>query len=95
VLLRKVETLPEGEREKEKARNGRLVLAEGEATGHAHAVKAIGVVLWAYATARILAVQREAILQHEEHSDIAVPPGNYEIIGQREYRPEGIRRVLD
>lgn len=95
VLIRKVDDLPDGERKRVRAKGGRVILAEGEATGHAHAVRAVGVILWAYAAQRYLEVQKEAILQHEEHEAIPLPPGNYEIVRQREYRPEGIRRVAD
>jgi hypothetical protein len=75
--------------------NGRVVLAEGEATGHAHAIRAAGVALCMYGIQRILEVQREAILRHEEHADIILPPGNYEVIRQREYTPGEIRQVAD
>lgn len=95
VLITTVDELPEGKREKVKPVRGRHVLAEGEATGHAHAVRAVGVVMCIIGIRRFLEVQQEAIVQHEEHGEIPLPPGNYEITRQREYRPEGIRQVAD
>ena len=32
---------------------------------------------------------------HEEHSTIKLPPGNFEIVQQKEYSPEEIRNVAD
>ncbi|MGH9523996.1 MAG: hypothetical protein ACRD3E_15850 [Terriglobales bacterium] len=32
---------------------------------------------------------------HEEHAPIVLPPGDYEIVRQREYSPEEIRNVAD
>ena len=95
VLIRQIDALPEGERESVKPIGGRFVLAEGGATGHAHAVKAIGVALTIIGIQRFLEVQKETLVQHEEHGEIPIPPGNYEITRQREYRPEGIRQVAD
>jgi hypothetical protein len=34
-------------------------------------------------------------LEHDEHDTIAIPPGNYKVIRQREYSPEAIRNVAD
>jgi len=95
VLIRRIDKLPGGERVEVAPVNGRVVLAEGEATGHAHAVRAVGVALCMYGIQRILEVQRESVLEHEEHADIVLPPGNYEVVRQREYTPEAIRQVAD
>mgnify|MGYP003642380375 CR=1 FL=1 len=32
---------------------------------------------------------------HDTHAPINLPPGNYKVIRQREYTPEGYRRVQD
>jgi len=77
---------------------GRLILAEGEATGHHHAIaereaellvddKAQQVYL------RIMAAS--AHLVHEEHGTITVEPGTYKVTRQREYSPETLRNVRD
>ena len=76
---------------------GRVVLAYGEVTGHAHAIYGAQVLMFRDdALARtFLTVKEKAELVHEEHDTIVIEPGDYEIIHQREYRPEEIRRVAD
>jgi hypothetical protein len=76
---------------------GRIVLAYGEVTGHAHAIADVEHVT-AYEVNKAIAyldVQMEAHLRHEEHAEIALPPGKYEVRRQREYTPEAIRNVAD
>ncbi len=75
---------------------GRVVLAHGEATGHTHAILAPDAVLFDNGKGvRILAVESEADLVHEEHATIRLPKGFYEVRRQREYSPEAIRNVAD
>lgn len=77
--------------------NGRLVLAEGEATGHAHAITATGAHLLAHGSERLLAVDDSVELVHEEHAPITIPAGFYEVIIQRQfdYSTQAARRVRD
>lgn len=76
---------------------GRIVLAYGEVTGHAHAIVAPYAALVAKGAERFLTVKgtKAAFLRHEEHREIRLPPGNYQIIRQREYTPEEVRNVAD
>jgi hypothetical protein len=80
---------------------GRVVLAYGEVTGHAHAIRAAGARQLEADGRRYLAVADHAVtLEHEEHGPIVVAPGTYRIVIQREYvppeiDPSGSRRVLD
>jgi hypothetical protein len=75
---------------------GRIVLAYGEATGHAHAISEPGVEILEYERTHYLRVPKEgACLVHEEHGPIALAPGDYEVRIQREYTPEAIRTVVD
>ncbi|HEY1555783.1 MAG TPA: hypothetical protein VGF94_13185 [Kofleriaceae bacterium] len=75
---------------------GRIVLAYGEVTGHAHAIHSSGATLWECADgARYLEVKRAVQLLHEEHATIKVPAGLYRVVRQREYSPEAIRFVAD
>lgn len=67
---------------------GSLVLALGEATGHAHAVGARDADLLADADdvdRRFLRIVTDAVLAHEEHDPIPLPPGLYQVVRQREY----------
>jgi hypothetical protein len=78
--------------------NGRVVLAHGEVTGHAHTIKAAGTAL--FRDPKLMAVFMTVTgdlvaLEHDEHDTITLPPGNYRIIRQREYTPEAIRNVAD
>lgn len=76
---------------------GRIVLAHGEVTGHAHAIASNDamLVMDAKTLDRFLDVRAPVTLDHEEHSRIELPSGFYKVTIQREYRPEGIRRVAD
>jgi hypothetical protein len=73
----------------------RVVLAEGEVTGHAHTVSAVDAELFVDEVEMYLKVNTETGLTHEEHATITLPPGDYKIVRQREYSPEAIRQVAD
>lgn len=72
-----------------------LVLAEGEATGHKHQITSGSATLYQENGDRLLVVEKEATLTHEEHKPVALPIGNYIIRRQREYDPRGRRPVRD
>lgn len=78
---------------------GRIILAHGEVTGHAHAIKDHKAALFRdpKLAAIFLSVSADGpvALEHEEHGTIDIPPGSYRIIRQREYSPEAIRNVAD
>jgi hypothetical protein len=76
---------------------GRIVLAHGEVTGHAHAITSTDAMLFMDAKTldRYLEVKAPVTLDHEEHSRIDLPSGFYKVTIQREYRPEGILSVVD
>ena len=44
---------------------------------------------------RVLVVSRPTLLRHEEHPAIFLDTGNYKIITQREYTPQGWQNVAD
>jgi hypothetical protein len=97
VLIQRIAKLPA----KLKAvprENGRIVLAHGEVTGHAHAIAEPEAELYAEDTAGVTYLEVKAAmaaLQHEEHSTINLERGAYRVIRQREYSPEAIRNVAD
>lgn len=87
---------------------GRIVLAYGEVTGHAHAIsdhqRAGEIAEAAIARARLfvapngdrfLEVRETVTLLHEEHREHVLAPGIYKIPQQVEYSPSEIRRVAD
>jgi hypothetical protein len=96
VLLKQIAAIPGGTK-KQEARD-RIVLAYGEVTGHAHAIHDLdSVEVYVGQGGELyLEVKSEGCtLRHEEHAAIAIPPGQYERVLQREYSPEAIRNVAD
>ena len=99
IRLVPVEQLPDGLHEIPRE-NGRIVLAEGEATGHLHAIEAPEASFHAESLeeieGRFLVIEAEAALTHPEHGTIQVPAGNYRVTRQREYaQAGGINLVAD
>lgn len=96
VLLVKT-TLPKKRGVVTPSLRGHHVLAEGEATGHAHVISSQDTKLYQETATheRYLRVVRTTPLKHEEHPAIDVPPGTYKVVRQREYFPESIRTVMD
>jgi hypothetical protein len=77
--------------------NGRLVLAEGEMTGHAHVIEAEQVELVTAEQANQLYLLVHGCdpveLLHEEHSTLPVEAGMYRVVQQRElgeFAPIGV-----
>ena len=97
VALIGVKVIPKSAVE-QPAPNGRLVLALGEVTGHAHAFydDTYNVKLYvAHDGARYLDVREPAELRHEEHSPARIPAGKYLLPQQTEYSAAALRRVAD
>lgn len=77
---------------------GRVILAHGELTGHAHAIADPQVKRFKTPEGRFYfeVVDQPAALRHEEHSPIALEPGKvYRHARQVEYAPEALRNVAD
>ncbi|MHC4644099.1 MAG: hypothetical protein ACYTBJ_01260 [Planctomycetota bacterium] len=66
---------------------GRTILAEGEATGHAHAVPATDASIWEIPGSMdlLLDVKRPTTVSHEEHGALALDKGTHIIRRQEEY----------
>lgn len=89
--------------------NGRLILAHGEVTGHAHEIVDDRAELYGTPNLEggLISVDEAAELYllvhgdgpvelvHDEHATITVEPGAYRRIRQREYAPEETRLVAD
>jgi len=78
---------------------GSVVLAHGEVTGHKHQIRAanVGHLKAEGAAYDLLRVTEgvEALLEHEEHATIVIPPGVHHVVRQREWSDEMARRVED
>lgn len=108
VAIFRVNSLPTGALKERLRERGRVVLAHGEVTGHAHAIADKKVIQYdapnATEAARMLfrdvgleteitehnapsflAVEEPATIEHEEHSPIALEPGSYVVLRQREW----------
>ena len=97
VLLRLVDKIPAAA--KPKARdNGRVILAYGEVTGHAHQIATpdeVWAVLSVAESATFLRLMKKAQLVHEEHGMIELPAGKYEVVQQHEWLYGQSIRVRD
>ncbi len=98
VLIIPCDSIPAGACE-EGPENGRVVLARGEHTGHSHTMDA----------GRVRYFREDGTggggylrldgddpvdLTHEEHAPLAIPPGTYRVIRQREYQPKALPRIV-
>jgi len=75
----------------------RPVLAEGEVTGHTHALAdpTSGQVFAVRGEIYLEVVADSATIVHEEHAPVTLPRGGYTIRIQREYSPREMRPVVD
>lgn len=81
--MRRLDCIPQG-----KAKiisRKRLVLAEGEHTGHAHVIEDDEAELIQIGDRMLLKLTKEATVKHEEHKPITLSPGIWEIGRVQEY----------
>lgn len=91
MLIESVANIPTGATKQ----SGRVILAHGEVTGHAHEIDIDSADLWKHAEAVFVRVKRPTQLRHQEHAPIKVGVGALRVTRQREYSPEAIRNVAD
>ena len=95
VLIVRVESLP-ADAFPVVTGEDRVVVAYGEATGHAHVLASDDVDLFQHRREQFVRVgSGGAELVHDEHETVPLPEGDYRIVLQREYTPEEIRPVAD
>lgn len=96
VLIVAVSKIPADAREVPRSKRG-VVLAEGEVTGHAHRIPSRSAKLYrTEMDARFMRVTAPVALNHEEHSTVKIPPGNYRVTIHTEYQPGELpRQVAD
>ena len=77
--------------------DGRIVLAEGEATGHAHVITDKSATAFKVGDELFLELSKDTTVEHEEHHAITVAPGKYKVRKVREYDhfAEEAREVRD
>lgn len=94
VLIVPVDKMPRGK--SEPVESG--VVAYGEVTGHAHRLSGRFELMRFSGNPNELFLHVQdggASLKHEEHAEIALPPGNFRVTTQREWTPEAVRNVAD
>lgn len=87
VLLIRIDAVPGGLRRRIGQR-GRLVLARGKATGRHHTVAEHGAELLEAASPAVVflkVMSAPALLTHEDHAPVEIPPGSYRVVRQREF----------
>lgn len=100
VLFRRIDAIPE--EAKVEPRKGPIVVAHSE-TGHHHAIDEVQVQLLRLERdpmvcfLRIDAAHADIVHHrpHDTHETLQLGQGNWEVRRQREYTPEGWRRVED
>ena len=92
VFLKRIASLPNGLK-----KDTSNVLAYGEITGHKHQLSKSGQVLINPQGQKFVKIEQEATLTHEEHKQIVLEAGTYEVVIEREYEPfkKEIRKVMD
>lgn len=83
ILFVRVDTIPSGAKQL-KGVKGRHLLAEGEATGHAHTISSRGVTRFDEGGVTYLTVEELTEVQHQEHGAVALEPGTWLVKRQRE-----------
>jgi len=95
VFFTRANAIPNGAKPVDRKARG-YVIAEGEATGHAHVIED-DVQLYEKDRVLYLHVPKEVEVRHEEHSPVTLSPGQWKVGIVREYDPflEEARKVLD
>lgn len=95
--------------ERNEEQNGEVIpsgiVATGEITGHTHRIRpGQEAILRMLAGVMYIEALRETVVEHVilptgtptgDHSEVVLPPGNWEVRRQREWAPEGYRQVAD
>lgn len=94
VLIQESESLPENST---KQKSGRVILAHGEVTGHAHEIERDAADAWKDGEETVaVEVKSQASVTHQEHGEIPLRKKIHSIDRQREYSPLELgRRVED
>ena len=97
VLGYRIKTLPSGAK-KVTTKNGRIILAEGEATGHHHSIAATPEIeLFEENGTLYLRAEEDCTVIHQEHNPVGIKEGIFEIGTVLEYDhfAEEARKVFD
>lgn len=96
VIFRPIDK-PNGKAEKKKE----YTVAYGEVTGHHHTLYPMSagafLSLFQDGEKRVIDLKESWSLRHQEHDELIIPPGTYEIGIEREYDPfeKAMKKVVD
>lgn len=96
TLYKKIEFLPDGIKEV-KRKNGAIIIAEGEATGHAHRIFDVEAMFFEKDGKFYLKNEKSVTVKHEEHNPITIDPGIWEIgqVREKDWITGMVRKVID
>jgi hypothetical protein len=95
VLIVSVLSIPDDAQPLKRTKRG-VVLAEGEVTGHAHRIPSRSASLYrTEMDARYMRVTAPVALNHEEHTTVKIPAGNYRVTIHAEYSPGELPRQVE
>lgn len=96
-----VDLIPVQKIEASGKRMNEYTLAYGEVTGHHHTLYPLSpgafLTLFKNGEKRMIDVEGDYVLRHQEHDELRIPPGTYEILIEREYNPfeKAMKKVVD
>jgi hypothetical protein len=95
VILKKVNILPSGEKKLISKR--KMVLAEGEVTGHYHGIEETNSELFQIGDKIFLSLNDTATVTHQEHGAITLDKGVWEVgrVKEYDYFTKMVREVKD
>ena len=95
VIVRKLSSLPAGNRKI--ISRGKLVLAEGESTGHYHGIVEENSELLDIGGTIVLDLKEDATLTHQEHGPVTLEKGFWEVgrVQEYDYFSKMKRQVVD
>lgn len=97
IIIEKIDSIP-GDCKTGKLKQGKVVLAEGETTGHAHRISEVAGVVFKEKDGMFYLENKEDLqVQHEEHKTVFIPPGTWRVRKVQEYDhfAEEARAVAD
>lgn len=96
VLLQRVDFDPRQKKHQKVPRDGgRIILAYGEVTGHAHAIMDVEAEMVQVGNERFVVTEKGISITHEEHEQIVIGPGYWRVVRQQEFDPGVQRYVAD
>lgn len=97
LLIKTHEAVPSDAKPEPRDSRNRVVVGEGEVTGHAHAIVETDVAIYELDGKRWLVANEPCNLVHEDHATIAIDIGTWLLVPQRQFDTASglVQRVRD